>query len=221
MTPLDDQLAALYPFWRDTPASLRATSLANARLIHLPDGARVFDEGQTVQGFPCVLAGCVRVLKASANGRELPLYRIAPGESCLISCQSLVGKTRYAARAISEGATQILLLPPPQFDQLLDFPVFRDFVLSNFVERLAHVMTLVEEVAFHRLDERLAALLIHYPPGLIHRSHQQLADELGSVRVIVSRLLSGFADQGLVRLGRESIEVLDATGLRKITERVG
>ena len=98
---------------------------------------------------------------------------------------------------------------------MLGEAAFRDFVFALFSERMAELMQLVEEVAFRKLDQRLAALLLG-KGRVVHVTHQQLADELGSVREMVSRLLKGFAEQGLVRLGREQVEVLDAAGLRKM-----
>ena len=83
---------------------------------------------------------------------------------------------------------------------------------------LRRVMQLVEEVAFHRLDQRLAKLLLGKPEAALHATHQQLAEELGSVREIVSRLLKGFAAQGLVALGREQIVLLDRDGLKALAE---
>jgi CRP/FNR family transcriptional regulator len=108
-----------------------------------------------------------------------------------------------------------VLLPRDLFDEMLDVTAFRDFVFDLFAERISELMQLVEEVAFRKLDQRLANLLLGKGRQL-HTTHQQLADELGSVREMVSRLLKGFADQGLVRLGREQIEILDPAGLRKI-----
>jgi CRP/FNR family transcriptional regulator len=101
------------------------------------------------------------------------------------------------------------------FDEVLAEPAFRDFVFALFSERMAELMQLVEEVAFRKLDQRLAALLLG-KGRMLRTTHQQLADELGSVREMVSRLLKGFAEQGLVRLGREQVEVLDPAGLRRM-----
>ena len=93
--------------------------------------------------------------------------------------------------------------------------MFRDFVFHLFSERIADLMQLIEAVAFQRLDQRLAALLLGHG-RVLQITHQQLADELGSVREIVSRLLKGFAAQQLVRLGREQIEIIDAAALRRL-----
>jgi CRP/FNR family transcriptional regulator len=214
----DQQLGARYPFWGALPPQARRLALSSARCLDFPDGAPLFTEGQQRQGFPCVLEGQVRVFKSSPTGRELLLYRITPGEACIISCHTLIRRCRYEARAVTQGRTQLLLLSEAAFDDLLGHAPFRHYVLDNFADRLGTLMALVEEVAFRRLDERLASLLLHNEGGLVHRTHQQLADELGSVRVIVSRLLNGFADQGLVRLGRESIDLLDREGLARIAQ---
>ncbi len=126
-----------------------------------------------------------------------------------------VGHADYNARGVSEGETTLVLLPRPLFDEMMGEPAFRDFVFTLFSERMAELMQLVEEVAFRKLDQRLAALLLG-KGRMVRATHQQLADELGSVREMISRLLKGFAEQGLVRLGREQVELLDPAGLRRI-----
>lgn len=208
-------LLALYPVLGKLPASLQQRIVDAMQTMTVPGATAVFDERQPCRGFPFVLAGAIRVVKLSTGGRELPLYRVLAGESCIISSSCLLGHADYNARGISEGETTLALLPRPLFEEMLATPVFRDFVFSLFSERMAELMQLVEEVAFRKLDQRLAALLLG-KGRLVHATHQQLADELGSVREMVSRLLKGFAEQGLVRLGREQVEVLDAPGLRKL-----
>jgi CRP/FNR family transcriptional regulator, anaerobic regulatory protein len=208
-------LTEFYPVLQDLSEFLRSRLIGETQQMVVPAGTVLFDEHQPCQGFPFVLAGSIRVVKLAANGRELPLYKVLPGESCIITSSCLLGRTDYNARGVTETETTLVLLPRGLFDQLLDAPPFRDFVFHLFGERIAELMQLVEEVAFHKLDQRLANLLLGKGRQL-HTTHQQLADELGSVREMVSRLLKGFADQGLVRLGRELIEILDPAGLRKI-----
>jgi CRP/FNR family transcriptional regulator len=209
------ELGALYPVLAKLPAGLLQRIVATMQTMSVPAGTVVFDEHQPCRGFPFVLAGAVRVAKLSSSGRELPLYRVLAGESCIISSSCLLGHADYNARGVAEGETTLALLPRPLFDEMLGEAVFRDFVFALFSERMADLMQLVEEVAFRKLDQRLAALLLG-KGRLVHATHQQLADELGSVREIVSRLLKGFAEQGLVKLGREQVEVLDAVGLRRV-----
>ncbi len=208
-------LTELYPVLQELPEELRARLAGEAQQLMIPAGAVLFDERQPCQGFPFVLTGSIRVVKLAVNGRELPLYKVLPGESCIITSSCLLGRTDYNARGVAESETILVLLPRALFDRLLDAPPFRDFIFRLFAERIAELMQLVEEVAFHKLDQRLANLLLGKGRQL-RTTHQQLADELASVREMVSRLLKGFADQGLVRLGREQIEILDPAGLRKI-----
>jgi len=190
--------------------------LSSAQTMSVPAGTVLFDEHQPCQGFPFVLVGGIRVIKRSANGRELPLYRVLPGDSCIMTSSCLLGQVDYKACGITESDTELVFLPKPAFDQLLTHAPFRIFVFQLFAERISELMQLVEEVAFQKLDQRLANLLLGRGK-LIQTTHQQLADELGSVREMISRLLKGFAEQGLVRLGREQIEILDPAGLRKLS----
>lgn len=210
-----EALLALYPVLAKLPTGLLRRVCDTMQTLSIPSGTAVFDEHQPCRGFPFVLDGAIRVVKVSAGGRELPLYRVRAGESCIITSSCLLGHADYNARGVTEGETTLALLPRQLFDEMLAEPVFRDFVFSLFSERVAELMQLVEEVAFRKLDQRLAALLLG-KGRVVHATHQQLADELGSVREMVSRLLKGFAEQGLVRLGREQIEVLDAAGLREV-----
>jgi CRP/FNR family transcriptional regulator len=209
------QLNALYPVLSGLSSEAQHL-LSGAQTMTVPAGTVLFDEHQPCQGFPFVLCGGIRVVKRSANGRELPLYRVLPGDSCIMTSSCLLGQVDYKACGITESDTELVFLPKPAFDQLLAHVPFRIFVFQLFAERISELMQLVEEVAFQKLDQRLANLLLGRGK-LIQTTHQQLADELGSVREMVSRLLKGFAEQGLVRLGREQIEILDPAGLRKLS----
>lgn len=210
-----DELRGLYPVFSALPAALAARIAAETRVMTVPGGTVVFDERQACQGFPFVIKGDIRVVKPSASGRELPLYRVLPGESCIITSSCLLGHVDYNARGIAQGETTLALMPRRLFDELLGEPAFRDFVFHLFSERIAELMQVIEEVAFRKLDQRLAGLLLGRG-RVLHATHQQLADDLGSVREMVSRLLKGFAEQGLVKLSREQVEILDPAGLRRI-----
>ncbi|BBE51696.1 CRP-like cAMP-activated global transcriptional regulator [Ferriphaselus amnicola] len=214
-TAIQIRLLAAYPMLRGLPANLLESLCNGAQLLRLPAGTVVFDEDQPCQGFPLLLAGNVRVIKASPNGRELQLYRVDPGESCILTSSCLMGHTRYQARGEVEKDVEMVVLSAPVFRQLISaFEPFRDYIFGLFSDRLTDMMQLVSAVAFQKLDQRLAALLLTKTSPL-RATHQQLADELGSVREMVSRLLKQFADQGWVKLGREQIEITDAPGLKR------
>ena len=217
-TPLDGQrVLQLYPVLAGLPAAQLEALLQPQAVMHLPAGTQIFAEHQPCRGFPLLIEGSIKVIKQASSGRELMLYRVVAGGSCIISSSCLLGHTDYNARGIAETPLTLLALQVGAFAALmLDHPPFRDFVFHLFAERIGELMQLVEEVAFSRLDQRLAKLLLARNEAVLNVTHQQLADELGSVREIVSRLLKGFAAQGLVVLGREQLTVVDRSGLEKL-----
>ena len=211
------KLLDLYPALAGLPDERLAALLQPQAVMGLPAGTHVFAEHQPCQGFPLLLEGSIKVVKLAASGRELMLYRVAPGGSCIISSSCLLGHTDYNARGIAETPLALLVLPVRDFATLMvEHAPFRDFVFHLFAERIGELMQLVEEVAFARLDQRLAKLLLARNETVLNVTHQQLADELGSVREIVSRLLKGLAAQGLVALGREQLTIADRSGLQKL-----
>jgi len=212
------RLLQQYPMLRELSAADQAELQSAASAMHVPAGAVLFDENQPCQGFPLLLSGSIRVIKAAPNGRELQLYRVMPGESCILTSSCLLGNTRYHARGIADQALEMVLLPAGSFNTLLgNQQSFRSYVFHLFSDRLTDLMQLVSAVAFQKLDQRLANLLAG-KPSPVHATHQALADELGSAREIVSRLLKGFAEQGWVKLGREQIDITDATALKKFAD---
>ncbi len=215
--PLKAKLCRLYPALQALGDVALDPLLAQAQRVSVPAGSLLFDERSPCQAFPLILVGAIRVAKCAASGRELPLYRVTPGETCIITSACLLGRADYNARGMAEGETEMVLLPRAAFLALIEQPQFRDFVFQLFSQRIAELMQLVEEVAFRKLDQRLAAALLGRGRR-VHITHQQLADELGSVREIVSRLLKSFAEQGLVAMGREQLEILDPAGLRRVAE---
>jgi CRP/FNR family transcriptional regulator len=181
-------------------------------------GTILFDAHTPCGGFPLVLSGTVKVLQRYPNGRELPLYRVRPGESCLLSGSCLLGHSDYTASGIAETDVELLILPATDFHALIaSDEAFRHHVFNLFGERLATVLSLVEAIAYQKLDQRLAALLLAKGDS-VHATHQALADELGSVREIVSRLLRSFEDRGWVDVARERIRIVDRAALAALAQ---
>jgi len=210
------RLEQRYPVLRGLPSALRDELLAQASVLRVPQGTVVFDEAQACRGFPLLLSGCIRVVKAAPSGRELQLYTVEPGESCILTSSCLLGRAEYHARGVASEDVEMAVLPPAVFKALTDaHEPFRNYIFALFSERMADLMQLVSAVAFQKMDQRLAALLAS-KPSPVRVTHQALADELGSVREIISRLLRQFEEQGWIRLGREQIEVLDAAALARL-----
>jgi CRP/FNR family transcriptional regulator len=215
---LKSRLLQLFPVFLQLPDAAVDEIVRTAAPRQAPAGTILFEAASPCTGFPMLLEGSVRVVKTAPNGREVQLYRVTPGESCLLSSSCLLGGSAYSATGIAETAVILLALPPALFHRLLaEHKPFRDYVFGLFSERLADLMALVEAVTFHKLDQRLAALLLG-KGELVRATHQSLADELGSVREMVSRLLSNFQDRGWVALGREQIRIADAAALRRLAQ---
>ena len=211
-----EQLLERFPFFAGLPRARLEALLAQLQPVHAPKGTVLFHPGQPCGGFPLLLEGAVRVSQSAPSGREIVLYRVAPGEGCLLSGGCLLGGSAYGASGIAETDVALLKIPPALFQELLlEHEPFRRFVFGMYGERLAQVMELVEEVAFRRLDARLAQLLVQRGP-VVTATQQTLADELGSVREMVSRLLRQFEERGWVELDRGRVTVRDARALSEL-----
>ena len=204
--------ATLYPALSQVQPSLTGPH-PPALPMQVPAGTVLFTENTPCQGFPLVLDGEIKVSRSSGDGRSLELYRVVPGELCLVSSACLFRTQPLSAHGVTTRASTLLLIPPDVFSRWLETPAFRNEVLGLFAERMADLTVLIDAVAFQRLDQRLAAALLGRGPDLA-LTHQALADELGTVREIVSRLLLRFEGEGWVSLSRERIHICDSAALR-------
>jgi CRP/FNR family transcriptional regulator, anaerobic regulatory protein len=219
ITAIAGELLALYPALQGLTPTQLETLLATSQLVELPAGTALFGAGAPCRQFPFVLQGAIRVAKVG-EGRELQLYRVLPGESCVLTSSCLVGGSDYPAAGVVATDARLVVLPREAFDTLMaSHAPFRQYVFGLFAERLADLMGLVEAVAFHKLDRRVAGVLLGRGK-VVALTHQQLADEVGSVREIVTRVLRGFADAGWVQLTRGAIEIVDAGALRQVASGV-
>lgn len=219
MTHMSDivaELLAAYPALGSVPAARLAATVAHLPLISVAAGAELFAENQACQGFPCVITGAVRVARGSSGGRELELYRVGPGEVCMVSAGCLLGGMPTTAHAHALKPTRLVLVDRETLLEWSDARPWRLFLFGLMAERMAELTSLIEAVAFQRLDQRLATSLLGHGQ-MIQATHQKLGDELGTAREIVSRLLRRFEQQGLLRLSRGRIEILDPAGLRRST----
>ena len=213
-------LTGLYPVFdslpRDDMALLRSTLI----WADLPSGQTVFHEGQACIGFPLLVSGCIRVAKIGENGREIALYRVRAGGACIVSTSCLLGARNYNAFGVAEAPSRLALIPSGRFEDMLHHRDFRRFVFGLFAQRMVSLMTMVEALAFQRLDQRLAVRLLENGPEW-RISQQALAADLGSVREIIGRTLKGFALNGLVMLERGRIKVVDADRLGRVARGEG
>ena len=169
--------------------------------------------GGDCQYLPFVLRGTLRIYKVSESGKELTLYRIDPGESCILSATCILATSTFPAVAEAEGETDVILIPSRTFSRWVDeYPVWRRFVFSMYEKRLDMLLTLVEEVAFRHVDVRVAAYLAseaNGQPASVSATHQQIAAEVGTSREVVSRILRDLESEGLLITERGRIRILD------------
>lgn len=206
-----DILTEVFYFLRQAPRELLDKISLNGQYRNVEKGSRLYWEGDTCSHIAFVLEGEIRVFKTSDSGREITLYEIGPGETCILNASCILSDQGYPADAVTLSEVRMLLLPSGTFQELVNsFPVFRTFVFSLLSERLITVFQLIEEVVFGNLEDRLLDYLIEKSEdSVIKSTHQIIANDLGTSREVVSRLLKDFERQGRVELSRSRITLLD------------
>lgn len=209
-TEVTGEFVARFRLFRRHP-ELTAELLAQAHRKEVPGKTHLYWEGDSCSGIAFLLAGEIRVYKGGESGREITLYEIGPGETCILNASCILGNNAYPANAVTTADSALLLVPAREFKRLLDsHDTMRAFVFSLLSQRLTEVMALVHEVAFGRLDQRLADYLLEKSSdGILAATHQKIANDLGSSREVVSRLLKDFERQGRLLLGRNEIRLVD------------
>jgi CRP/FNR family transcriptional regulator len=192
--------------------------LESVRHRRLAAGDAVMREGETCGAVPFVISGAIRVYKVSETGREITLYRIGPGQSCILSCCCAQSAAPFPAVVVAEEETEAAFLPADSVRRFFEkSKAFRTFVLGQYSSRMAEVIELVEEVAFRRLDERMHEWMLGQlelaggrgkTGGSLKVTHQELADHLGTSREVVSRILKDWEQRGLLELSRGEIRLL-------------
>jgi CRP/FNR family transcriptional regulator, anaerobic regulatory protein len=188
-----------------------------AAVVGMPAGQQVFYPGKSCEHYLLMLSGSIKAQIMSADGREVLLYHVQPGDSCVLTTSCLLGGNQYPAEGYTETDIRAFAIPAHVFHRCLqqsDF--FREFVFRNFSKRLTDVIKRMEAITFGSIDQKLARLLLSGGETLLNKTHQQLALELGSVREVVSRHLKRFESCGWLNLSRGSIEIVDAAALQQL-----
>jgi CRP/FNR family transcriptional regulator len=216
---MQGRLQKAFPLFQELPRRSLGPLLAQAISKSLEPGQVLVRHGTECRYLPLVLKGALRVYKASDTGRELTLYRIERGESCILTATCILNGSRFPAVAEAEGATELALLPAGLLLRLVDEQAeWRRFVFGLYSKRLESVITLVEEVAFRHMDSRLAAWLLKTAagsPGVVTATHSRIASELGTSREVVSRILKDFQALGLLTTLRGRVRILHPDRLRE------
>ncbi len=183
------------------------------RLARLPAGQHICLEGSSCEHLAFVLQGTARVYKMGETGREITLYRLDRGECCILTLSCILSEKRFPAFAVSETEMEAILVPAGIVQRWMEqLPAWRRYAWKLVAGRLGDIISLVEEITFRRMDERLEFYLgrtQRFPPGeKVQITHQQIATELGTSREVVSRLLKELEQRQVVQLGRGWIRLL-------------
>jgi CRP/FNR family transcriptional regulator len=214
-----DKTLKTIPLLKNAPEKVVNEFKNQVNFTTIAAGKTVFWEGDFCHNIAVVLSGRVRVYKIGQSGREITLYRFAKGETCILTVSCLMSNQPFPAIAKVEVDTQALIIPSSVFRDWIDrFQIWREFVCKLLAQRLDAVIATVDEVAFRRMDMRIAELLITKKPehkDEIKVTHQELAGELGTAREVVSRILKDFEFEGLISLSRGRINIMNLKELFK------
>lgn len=210
-----------FPDLAALPEADRTLLEERAGQVTLPPGTTVFAPGVPAENFLLVLEGSVRVQQVSPNGREIVLYRVRGGETCIMTTSSLLSDESYVAEGLTETDVTAIAIPKAAFEEALArSPGFRRLVFAGYSSRIADLMQIVEEVAFERMDKRLAQRLLDRAgtADAVTATHQDLAAELGTAREVIGRQLKELDRRGLLTVSRGRIDLKDRDGLRALAE---
>jgi CRP/FNR family transcriptional regulator len=204
-----EEFVSNFTTFRDQPEVVREL-MSQARRQKFPAQTHLYWEGDACSAIAFLFDGQIRVYKSGESGREITLYEIGRGETCILNASCILGNNAYPANAVTTAPVDVLLVPAHEFSRILKgHEALRSFVFSLLSSRLTEVMELVDEVAFGRMDERLMDYLIEKSAdGVLCATHQKIANDLGSSREVISRLLKELERQEKVALSRNSITLL-------------
>jgi CRP/FNR family transcriptional regulator len=219
------QTAALiqrFPFLQRADSRFRDSFFAHTNLISVAVGSPICDQGVHCQQLALITSGIARVYKLGENGREITLYRIGPGESCILTASCIVSGSPFPAFAVCEETIEALVIDSAKVRQWTDeFPAWRSYLFSLISDRLSDVISVIEEIAFRRVDRRLADYLLQRLSSddlSIKITHQAIASDLGTSREVVSRILKDFEHQGVITVSRGQLQITDLAGLTNKTQ---
>jgi len=216
------------PTWRDRFPGLGGLSPSvselldqTARTASFDQNTLIFGPGKPAENLLLMVSGTVRVQQLSEAGREIVLYRVHAGESCVLTTACLLAFEDYSAEGIAETDIEAILIPRDAFDQMMSASKeFRAFVFEAYAKRITDLFMVIEEIAFRRMDIRVAQRLLELQDtdGVLHLTHQQLAVELGTAREVISRQLKEFERRGWLNMSRGQIVLRDTPAIGRLAQ---
>ena len=210
-----------FPGFVKSGESAMMSLMEGAALVKIPAGQQVFSLGGACDNYLLLLNGAIKAQLISENGREMLLYQVLPGHSCVLTTSCLLSGDRYPAEALTTEDSSAFVISSHAFYRCLDnSPFFREFVFKNFSVRLSKIIERFGDVMFSGIDSRLSKELLSFNKATLKLTHQELATKLGSAREVISRHLKQFEAKGWVSLSRGTVTIIDADALQKLTNEV-
>lgn len=219
-TPWLDKFAGLQAL----PPEVKAELIGGSKIVSVPAGTLVFAPGQSADNLLLLLEGTVRVQQRSDTGREVFLYRVHAGESCVLTTACLLADEDYSADGIAETDVKAVAIPRATFDALAGHsPVFRSFVFQAYSRRITDLFALIDDIVFQRMDVRLASRLLELADaaGVVRATHQVLASELGTAREVISRTLAEFQRRHWIEQSRGELRLINREALSQMVRTAG
>ena len=219
---LREKLFKWFPFLERMTPEVQAEFFEHSNLVRLPPGQFICLEGDKCSCIPLVLEGTARVFKVGESGREITLYRVEPGESCIMTASCILSGVEFPAFAATETEVEAIVLSPEILHRWINqYEVWRQFLCGMLASRLSEVIAVVEEVAFQRVDTRTAEYLLQAAGanGAIKKTHQDIATDIGTSREVVSRILKEFEHKGLITLARGAIQTENSKELQRVAHQ--
>lgn len=219
---ITETIAATFPFWENLDPESKTDFLAQVQHINLSAGQFVCLEGDICHHLPLVMSGSVRVYKIGESGREITLYHLEQGDSCIMTASCIISQKVFPAFALAETDIEAFMIPANSLRKWVTHnTIWQEYIFGLLSQRLANVIEIIEEVAFRRMDSRIASYLLNNTNSEIKTvriTHEAIAQELGSSREVVSRILKTFEKQELLSLSRGKIELRNGEELEKIAQ---
>jgi CRP/FNR family transcriptional regulator len=216
---MEATLSELIPFFNGADSKIEAEFRQHAISQKFSRGTFLSMEGDSCNFFPIIKSGLIRVYKISSTGQEMTLYRIEPGESCVLTISCLLSNSRFPAVAYVESDCEVILIPAKVItDWVNKFSLWNEYIFDYMSRVLHNVITLLENITFKRVDIRIAEYLVkcfHSKGNLIKVTHQEIAADLGTAREVVSRILKDFEIKKLLTLKRGGIIIENYLALKK------
>ena len=216
---MNQQLTTLVPFFKDSPKEIDVEFGSNHILKTIPKGQFIAMEGDDCKFLPIVKSGVIRIYTTSPGGNEMTLYRINKGESCILTITCLLTNKKFPALAYTETDTEILLVEDRLIREwVIKFDVWRNFVFNYMSNIIFKVLELLEDSKFNRTEIRLIEFLLSkydINTSSLKYTHQQIANEIGTSREVISRILKDLESQNLIKLSRGSILITSTDKLHK------